>query len=110
MQVALQWRVAHACNAAQGQLVEDELVVAADIVTSEGRVTLLTSRGSCRGRPPSSLKTTLNAWVVPMLLICKLSPTPRLTWKKFKCSSRTLAAGTQSSTQSFQPIILFTWT
>ena len=36
--MALQWRVAHACNAAQGQLVEDELVVAADIVTSDGRV------------------------------------------------------------------------
>ena len=43
MQVALQWRVAHARNAAQGQLVEDELVVAADIVTSEGR-TLLTTQ------------------------------------------------------------------
>ncbi len=37
--MALQWRVAHACNAAQGQWVEDEQVVAADIVTSEGRVT-----------------------------------------------------------------------
>jgi hypothetical protein len=31
--------VTHASNAAQGQWADDELVVAADIVTSEGRVT-----------------------------------------------------------------------